>query len=46
MGRPMPPLSAVSTDVPLQVSLRMLADDYQMCADVIEHDEISAKGAD
>jgi hypothetical protein len=24
----------------------MLADDYQMCADVIEHDEISAKGAD
>jgi hypothetical protein len=31
----------------MQVSLRRLADDYQMRADEIEHDEIlSAKGAD
>jgi hypothetical protein len=35
-----------STDPVLQVSLRRLADEYQMRADEIENDEISAKRAD
>ena len=35
-----------STDPVLQVSLRRLADEYQMRADEIENDEISAMRAD
>jgi hypothetical protein len=38
-------LARDSTDPVLQVSLRWLADEYQMRADEIENDEISAKGA-
>jgi hypothetical protein len=34
------------SDPALQVSLRRLADDYQMKADELEDDEISAKLAD
>ena len=36
-------LARDSTDPVLQVSLRRLADEYQMRADEIENDEISAK---
>ena len=39
-------LARDSTDPVLQVSLRRLADEYQMRADEIENDEISAKRAD
>jgi len=40
-------LARDSSDFALQVRLRRLADDYQMYADEIEHDEIfSALGAD
>ena len=35
-----------STDPVLQVSLRKLADDYQMKADELENDEIGAARAD
>ena len=35
-----------STDPVLQVSLRRLADEYQMRADELEDEEISAKPAD
>jgi hypothetical protein len=39
-------LARDSTDPVLQVSLRRLADDYQMKADELENDEILAKRAD
>jgi hypothetical protein len=39
-------LARDSTDPVLQVSLRRLADEYQMRADEIENDGISAKSAD
>ena len=37
-------LARQSTDTALQVTLRKLADDYQMRADELEHDEILAGG--
>lgn len=37
-------LARQSTDIALQVKLRRLADDYQMRADELEHDEIWAAG--
>jgi hypothetical protein len=39
-------LARDSTDPVLKVSLRRLADDYQMKADELENDEISAKRGD
>jgi hypothetical protein len=39
-------LARDSTDPVLQVSLRRLADDYQMKADELENDEILAKRDD
>jgi hypothetical protein len=39
-SRPMPPISAGKQRFCLEVGLRRLADDYQVCADEIEHDEI------
>jgi hypothetical protein len=39
-------LARDSTDPVLQVSLRRLADDYQMKADELEDDAISAKSSD
>jgi hypothetical protein len=39
-------LARDSTDPVLQVSLRGLADDYQMKADELEDDAISAKSSD
>ena len=39
-------LARDSTDPGLQVSLRGLADDYQMKADELENDEILARRAD
>jgi hypothetical protein len=39
-------LSRGCTDPVLQVSLRRLADDYQMKADELEDDAISAKSSD
>ena len=38
-------LARGSTDTALQVTLRRLADSYQMRADELEHDEMSAKPA-
>jgi hypothetical protein len=37
-SRPMPPISAGKQRFCLEVGLRRLADDYQVCADEIEHD--------
>ena len=37
-------LARVSTDIAMQVKLRRLADDYQMRADELEHDESWAGG--
>jgi hypothetical protein len=37
-------LARDSTDIALQVRLRRLADEYQMRADELEHDEILAGG--
>jgi hypothetical protein len=37
-------LARESTDIALQVKLRSLADDYQMRADELEHDEIWVSG--
>jgi hypothetical protein len=45
-SRPMPPPCTRQHRHDLQVTLRRLADDYQMRADELEHDEISAKRAD
>jgi hypothetical protein len=39
-------LARDSTDTVLKVSLRKLADEYQMRADELENDEISAELAD
>jgi hypothetical protein len=39
-------LARDSTDPVLKASLRKLADDYQMKADELENDEISARGND
>jgi hypothetical protein len=39
-------LARDSTDTVLKVSLRRLADEYQMRADELENDEISAELAD
>jgi hypothetical protein len=37
-------LARESTEISLQVKLRRLADDYEMRADELEHDEILAGG--
>ena len=37
-------LARESTDIAMQVKLRRLADDYQMRADELEHDESWAGG--